>query len=161
MTTKSLLIGTLCGSLVALGLPACGSSATPPAVGRITFEVSGGFAGIDRTLTVEPDGTARVTVISGPSPTSSPRPYQVEPAVLERLHELVSGTDFAALGPSYMPKPGGADLQDYTLTVEIGDRKLTTATRDGATRPPVLDEVMTILAGIIAAAAAPAGASST
>ena len=161
MIRKRLLIGTLCGSMLALAVPACGSQDTPPTVGRITFEVSGGFAGMDRILTVEPDGTARITVVAGPSPAASPTVYHVEPAVLERLHQIVSGQDFAALAPSYLPSPGGADLQDYTVTVEIGSRTLKTATRDGATRPPVLDEVMTILSSIMSAAAAPAGASSS
>jgi hypothetical protein len=49
---------------------ACGSPSQPigQSVGRVTLEVSGGFTGWDRILTVDADGSARVQVVLGPSP---------------------------------------------------------------------------------------------
>src|SRR5438128_2314096 len=35
---------------------------------------------------------------------------------------------------AYLPPPGGADLQDYVITVELDGRRLQTMTRDGAER---------------------------
>ena len=136
--------------LVAL-LLACGTSPGPGAqsVGRITYSVSGGFTGWERVLTIEPNGKARIDVVQGPSPGVTER--QVDAAVLRRLHELISSPDFAALKPEYLPAPGGADLQDYVITVELDGKTFQTMTRDGAERPQVLGDVITILNGILSA----------
>jgi len=61
---------------------------------------------------------------------------QVDQAVLNRLHGLLSDPDFARLEPTYLPSPGGADLQDYTVTAEVGGRTLKTMSRDAANPPP-------------------------
>lgn len=45
--------------------------------------------------------------------------------------------------------------------MELDTRTITAATRDGATRPNVLGEVMSIFVRITATAGAPAGASSS
>ncbi len=134
-------------------LAACGSVGGPAdeTVGRVTYEVSGGFTGWDRILTVEPDGSTRLQVVRGPSPTGETR--QVERATLERLHSLVSDPDFAQLEAAYLPPPGGADLQDYTITVELGGRTIKTMSRDGANPPPILREVLSVLNGILITAA--------
>ena len=117
-------------------------------VGRVTYQVSGGITGWDRTLTVEPDGTARLAVSHGPTPPAASR--QVDSAVLARLHSLVSDPAFARLDSAYLPSPGGADLQDYLLTAEVGGRTIRTMSRDGASAPPILREVMSLLNGILA-----------
>jgi hypothetical protein len=134
--------------LVAIGFTvACRSPATP-SVGRITYEVSGGFTGWDRVLTVEPDGALTLTAVVGPSPvTGSAR---VEPAVLRRLDELVIDPAFEQLEPAYLPAPGGADLQDHVVRVEVGGRTIERMSRDGATVPANLREVLGILNGIMA-----------
>jgi len=58
-----------------------------------------------------------------------------------------------AAGGGYLPPPGGADLQDYVITVELDGRRLQTMTRDGAERPAILREVMGILNEILASLA--------
>lgn len=126
---------------------ACGSPATP-SVGRVTYEVSGGFTGWDRILTVEPDGAFTVTSVRGPSEVTAG--VLVQPAVLQRLHELVGDPAFEQLEPAYLPAPGGADLQDYIVTVEIGGKTIKRMSRDGATVPANLREVLGILNGIMA-----------
>jgi hypothetical protein len=135
--------------LMALAV-ACGSAPQPAGqtVGRITYSVSGGIAGWQRTLTVEPDGTAVVQVLRGPSPGTSQ--HRVETTVLNRLHELVSDPAFAALHKEYLPTPGGADMQDYVISVEVDGRTITTMTRDGADRPQILRDVLDVLNHILA-----------
>jgi hypothetical protein len=120
-------------------------------VGRISYSVSGGIAGWQRTLTIEPDGTATVQVIHGPSPGTSRQ--QVDPTVLKRLHDLVRDPAFAALQRQYLPSPGGADMQDYVVTAEVDGRSLETMTRDGANPPQILRDVLGILNEILAAGA--------
>ena len=134
-----------------LALVGCGSAAQPAGqnVGRITYTVSGGIAGWERTLTVEPDGTAQVQVVRGPSPGTTRQ--QVDATVLKRLRDLIRDPAFGALQREYLPTPGGADMQDYTVTVEVDGRILKTMTRDGAQPPKILRDVLTILDGILRA----------
>jgi hypothetical protein len=136
--------------LLALGV-ACGSVQQPAGqtVGMITYSVSGGIAGWQRTLTIEPDGTAVIQVVRGPSPGTSQ--HQVDATVLRRLQDLVRDPDFAALQKEYLPSPGGADMQDYMVSVEVDGRTITTMTRDGANAPPILRDVLGILNQILAA----------
>ncbi len=140
---------------VLLLLAACGSAPRTSAgvAGRVTLEVSGGFTGWDRIVTVESDGTAWVQVIQGPSPSAGSK--QIEPLVLARLHSLVSDPAFAELDSAYLPPPGGADLQDYLVTAEVGGRTLKTMSRDGADPPAILRDVLRILNEILAQISAP------
>jgi hypothetical protein len=129
---------------------ACGSVSQPAGqtVGKITYSVSGGIAGWQRTLTVEPDGTAVVQVVRGPSPGTSQ--HEVEATVLKRLHDLVRDPAFAALQKEYLPSPGGADMQDYMVSAEVDGRTINTMTRDGAEPPQILREILGILNHILA-----------
>jgi hypothetical protein len=156
MVTVTRLIGT--SALLAVAATAalgCGSSTRPAAeaVGRVTLTVTGGFTGWYRVLTVESDGTATAEVVRGPTPAAAG--IHVDPAVLARLHALVSDVAFARLKPAYLPPPGGADQQDYTVTAEVGRHTIRTMSRDGAVLPPILSEVLAILNGILSAAASP------
>jgi hypothetical protein len=138
--------------LVAAAMVACGSvpQSGGQTVGKITYSVSGGIAGWQRTLTIEQDGTARIEVVRGPSPGATDK--QVDPAILQRLHHLVSDPAFAALQREYLPTPGGADLQDYVVTAEVDGKTIQTMTRDGAAVPQILRDVLTILNDILRAA---------
>jgi len=129
---------------------ACGSvpQSAGQTVGKITYSVSGGIAGWQRTLTVEPDGTAVVQVVRGPSPGTSQ--HQVDATVLKRLHDLVRDPAFAALQKEYLPSPGGADMQDYLVSAEVDGRTITTMTRDGAELPQILRDVLGVLDHILA-----------
>jgi len=138
------------GLLAILLVAGCGSPSSP-SVGRVTFEVSGGITGWDRILTVEPDGTFSVSVVRGPSPAAGAR--KVDSAVLQRLHQLVSDPAFENLNAAYLPGPGGADLQDYEVTAEVGGKTLKKMSRDGAEVPANLREVQGILNGILSASA--------
>jgi len=140
--------------LLAALLPVAACGPTPQTslkVGVVTLEVSGGFTGWDRIVTVQPDGAARIQVLHGPTPSAAN--HQLESAVLERLHSLVSDPAFAQLESAYLPSPGGADLQDYTVTAEVGGRTIKTSSRDGANPPPILREVLGILSAILAQSA--------
>jgi hypothetical protein len=140
---------------IVLALAACGMppQASGKIVGRVTLQVSGGFTGWDRTLTVDPDGTARVHVTRGPTPPTASG--QVDSAVLAKLHSLVADPAFGQLEPAYLPSPGGVDLQDYAVTAEVGGRTIRTMSRDGASAPPILRDVLSLLNGILAEQNAP------
>lgn len=138
-------------ALLAVFLVAGCGSPSAPSVGRVTYEVSGGFTGWDRILTVEPDGTFSVSVVRGPSPAAGAK--KVDAAVLQRLHQLVSDPAFENLDPEYLPGPGGADLQDYLVTAEVGGRTVKKLSRDGADVPANLREVQGILSGIMSGSA--------
>jgi hypothetical protein len=127
---------------------ACVSTPEPaqPVVGAVTLEVSGGIAGWDRIVTVDPDGTVHVQAVSGPTP--SPTTEKLDPDVLRRLHELVSDPAFAQLGPAYLPPQPGADLQDYRVTAVVDGKTLKTMARQGSYPPPILREVLDIMRGI-------------
>jgi len=144
------LIWIAIGLVAALLVSGCGSTSGAPSVGRVTYEVSGGFTGWDRVLTVERDGTYTVAVVRGPSPAAGGK--KVDAAVLQRLHALVADPEFARLEAAYLPGPGGADLQDYLVTAEVGGKTIKTMSRDGATVPANLREVQGILNGILSAA---------
>jgi hypothetical protein len=136
--------------LVVASVAACGSAAgTAGKVGRVTYEVSGGFTGWDRILTVEADGTASVRVVLGPSPAAGS--YHVDQETMDRLHALLSDPAFAQLEAEYPPPAGGADLQSYTVTVGRGGRTIKTTTHDAASPPQILHDVLAILNGIMAA----------
>jgi hypothetical protein len=87
--------------------------------------------------------------VHGPSPGITEK--QVDAAVLKRLHDLVSGAEFTSLQPQYLPTPGGADMQDYVVVVELDGKSIQTMTRDGATPPQVLRDVLGILNDILRA----------
>ena len=138
--------------LLAVALVACGSVGPSggQSVGRITYSVTGGIAGWQRVLTIESDGKAKIDVVHGPSPGVTQT--QVDAAVLQHLHDLVSGPEFAALKPQYLPSPGGADMQDYVIAVEIDGKTIQTMTRDGAAPPQILRDVMKVLNEILSGA---------
>ena len=146
------LTGFAAGLLAVFLTAGCGSPSSAPSVGRVTYEVSGGITGWDRILAVEPDGSLSITVVRGPSPATGSK--KVDAALLQRLHELVSDPAFERLEAEYLPGPGGADLQDYVVTAEVGGKTLKTHSRDGATVPANLREVQGILNGILSGAAA-------
>jgi len=143
---------TWLGLLALVATTGCGFVKDGPAqeVGRVTYEVSGGFTGWDRILTVEADGTAEIQVVRGPSPGTTQQ--QVDATALKRLHDLVRDPAFGALQREYLPTPGGADMQDYVVTVEINGKTVQTSTRDGAQPPQILRDVLGILNQILAAA---------
>ena len=146
------LVSKLAVPLLAAAVVACGAlpQSGGQSVGRITYTVSGGIAGWQRVLTIEADGKARLDVVHGPSPGVTQK--QVDAATLKRLHDLVADPDFAALHPQYLPTPGGADMQDYAIAVEVDGKTIQTMTRDGAVPPQILRDVLTILNDILKAA---------
>jgi hypothetical protein len=132
-----------------LSLTACGSpsSGATHVVGQVALTVSGGFTGWNRTLAVDPDGTARLTVSRGPAPARGP--HAVPAAILKRLRSEVSDPAFAQLLPDYPAPAGSADVQTYAISAEVDGRKLATTTHDGASPPHILQEVLATLVEIL------------
>jgi hypothetical protein len=110
----------LCG-LVLLLAPGCGGDddPAPPAAGggnaparladAITFEVIGGDAFRDDTMTVEPDGSVRVETRSGA------RTAKLQPDELAALAREVEEADLAQ-AKSALTEPPQPDALSYRLT---------------------------------------------
>ena len=132
-----------------LSMVACGSPSTNAAhqVGQVSLNVSGGFTGWSRELVVDPDGTARLTVTSGPSPAAGP--HAVPAQTLERLRAGVSDPAFARLLADYPAPAGSADVQTYMVSAEVDGRHLETTTHDAAATPPILQNVLATLFEIL------------
>ena len=139
--------------LIVIGLlictMACGSSTTGHAhqVGTVTLVISGGFTGWVRTLTVDPDGMARLTMKQGPAPTRGP--HAVTQQQLAQLRSVIANEEFARLKAEYPAPPGGADLQTYDLTADVDGKQLHTITYDGANRPQVLSDALSLLNDVL------------
>ena len=101
----------------------------------ISYHKSGGFVGVNETLTVYADGTIE---LRGKSGTIN---AQANPSDIQALRKLLVSPEFAAL---QLPvQPPGADQFIYELTVP-GRAKLI-VTVDGADNPPVLRELIDAL----------------
>jgi hypothetical protein len=98
----------------------------------ISYHKSGGFIGVDETLTVYDDG--RIELRDKRGSTSS----QAAPSDIQALQKLLTSPEFAALQlPVWLV---GADQFVYELTVPGRAQPIVTV--DGADNPPVLREVI-------------------
>jgi hypothetical protein len=113
-------------------------SATPVPGGAdrivVILHQTGGFIGIDKTLTVYTSGRLTLSGDGGGKET------QVAPAEVAPLQKLLASPEFAALQPRY--EAAGNDLFTYEITVPDGGRGQTVVTMDGAQNPPVLTQVL-------------------
>jgi hypothetical protein len=101
----------------------------------ISYHKSGGFAGVDETLTVYADGTIEIRRKNGAIST------QADPSDIQALRKLLDSPEFAALQlPIQPPAP---DQFIYELTVSGRAKPIVTV--DGADNPPVLREVIDML----------------
>jgi len=101
----------------------------------ISYDKSGGIAGIDETLSVYTDGTIELRT-RGNTLTA-----QADPSAIQMLQKLLDSPEFAALQvPLQPPAP---DQFVYELTVP-GHGKPITVT-DAADNPPVLRELIAAL----------------
>lgn len=138
--------------LVALmTLAGCGSSDEPADSdgpvqtdgSLVNYARTGGVAGIDEGLRVEPDGAATVTI---GEPSNTERSFQLADAELDRINSLLEEADFDAM-PENPPPTGCADC--FVYTVEYGGR---TVTYDDASPPPAsVGQLVTELDGIVTA----------
>jgi|GEM_PF-5665646 len=129
--------------LVATLLGACsGVSATsdaPAANVLVRMTRSGGLQGTTDALTVHDDGSLTLSDAAGNARASA----QASAAQLQQLQVLLASTEWQQLESSY-----GSQLPDaYMYTINAGDKNVTTF--DGATRPPILDDVLTLLMGLL------------
>lgn len=98
------------------GTPTTGDS---PMSTPLTLTRTGGFAGFHDTLTVQPDGTAKL-VTRG---KSKPVTCTVEPAVFEKLNKSLQAVDIASMPSGFRStRPPIAD--EIYLTLTIGDKNV-------------------------------------
>jgi hypothetical protein len=140
------------GLVVAVVVAACGGASQEPTtapdtqeVGEVALVRSGGIAGWIVSVTVGAEGELEVVVDEVVAPTE-PIPSDQ----LEALHELVSSPEFGALETSYIPPEGVCcDLFFYSVTAEMGDEIFESTTADGVETPPILQQVIDLLSGLI------------
>ena len=142
-----------CALLSFLVLVACGgatsghatSTSGTAAIGDVTLTRSGGLAGIETTVTVRPDGSVRVTNDSEPAIESV-----LDADSLADLHGLIVSPEFAALSETYVPPEGVCcDFFFYTVTARVGNKTIESSTADTLETPPVLQEVIDLLLGLV------------
>jgi hypothetical protein len=100
----------------------------------VILHQTGGFIGIDKTLTVYTDGKITLTGDGGD------KEAQVPPSELATLEQLLASPEFAALQPRYHAQ--GNDLFTYEITVPDDGKPQTVVTMDGANHPEVLTQVL-------------------
>jgi len=110
----------------------------------VVFGRSGGIAGLSQTMTVYADG--RIAFSDDVAHDSA----QAAPADLARLRQLLASPEFAALDARYPAM--GADLFVYEISVMGAGRAQKVVTMDGASNPPVLDQVLGELQKLLAQA---------
>jgi hypothetical protein len=100
----------------------------------VILHITGGFAGVDETLTVYTDGRLEFSGRGGK------KTAQVAPSELATLQQLLNSPEFAALDAQYPDVASDAFV--YELTVPDGQQPRTVVTADGAKKPPVLSQVL-------------------
>ncbi|MEW5986129.1 MAG: protealysin inhibitor emfourin [Chloroflexota bacterium] len=134
---KVTLVGIL---FVWLLLAACNQ--TEPATTTITYQRSGGFAGVMEEYTIQSDGTVA---------TKDGRTFQVEAAQVAQLVEDIEALGFFDLTGDYLPDDTCCDRFEYILTVTKGDQSNTVMTVDAAEEAPaelfqIIDKVNAFIA---------------
>ena len=81
---------------------------------NITYQRSGGIAGLDDRLTIDADGHASFTRQAGLRQVG-PRQFIVASAVMNRLTTLLNAANFSSHSPEYLPDRSGADLVSYRI----------------------------------------------
>lgn len=117
----------LCLAAVALFAAGCGSSAEPgdsdgPVQtdgSLVTYSRTGGVAGLDERLRINPDGTA--TLAYG-EPVDTEREFELTSAERERITSLLEEADFDSM-PANPGPTGCADC--FVYTVEYGGESVT------------------------------------
>jgi hypothetical protein len=106
----------------------------------VVYSRTGGVAGLDERLRIEPDGTA---TISYGEPVNTEKPFEISAPELERLRTLLDSADFDAT-PENPEQTGCADC--FVYTVEYGGK---TVTYDDVTEPaPSIAELVAALGEI-------------
>lgn len=93
----------------------------------ITYQMSGGFAGITQQWAIYADG--RITRSDG-------REWQITPAEVEQLLADIKAAGFFDLGDSYMSLNTCCDRFTYVITVNSDDQTKTVTTIDAAPNIP-------------------------
>jgi hypothetical protein len=107
----------------------------------ITYNKSGGIAGINDTLTVYADGTLKLQNRRGEDRTA-----QVDPSELNKLRDLLASPEFAGLQLS--PPVVAPDQFAYELTVPGRAEPIVTV--EGAQNPQILSQVIDELGNLAA-----------
>ena len=131
-------------ALAALG--GCGDGEEEPGAGRegagplVRYGRSGGIAGVNEQLIVQPDGRATLTA----GVDSNPVEFRLSEAELNSLRGSFDEAGFAELYPDYRASTPGADFFQYEIA--YGGHTVLTETEAG---PPELEPVIAALDRIV------------
>lgn len=138
---SAFLIGLV---LLMLLVGGCVNSGTPsPRSVLVNYQVSGGIVGFEDQLTIYYDGHVEL------QRKNMEREFTLEPSQVAHLKDLLKKANFPSLKEEYLNVNVGADLIEYFITYQVGDRKYTVHTEDGAvpdTLQPVIAELDQIIA---------------
>ncbi len=135
----------LVGMPLMIGVSACGGTEARPegegstsieAPWTYTYQQSGGFAGINRRLTVSSDGKAAYDPGRVGQPQTTTLPADAPKALATRIERA----DLFHQKDAYRCK-GCADQFMYTVTLKSGSRERTVAWEDQSDAPPALLEL--------------------
>jgi len=86
-----------------------------PTITGITWQRSGGFAGLDETLEMEPDGSVTLS-----SNLLGAKEFTLSETEWNQLLSVIENSGFTGFEASYEPRSGVADFFTYSLTVTRG-----------------------------------------
>ncbi len=123
------------GSPVATPIPSTpGDTDGPP---LIVYQMKGGIAGLDTSMTISRNGTVRFT--SRGADTGS---AQLAAGEVQGLIDLFNQNNFFDLQDQYVPQVVPSDSETLTVTFTDGGRTKTVSTESGATTPANLDTIL-------------------
>lgn len=143
MTRPQSFIACLLGlGLLMLAVGGCANNGTAeptdPSGILVSYQRSGGFAGLHDELVIYDDGRCQL------QRRRSEREFTLQPNQLAHLKALLQEANFFALNEEYLRLRPGADLFQYSITYQAGGKKHTVHTEDLAVPDalqPVLDEL--------------------
>ena len=128
-----ILIAILLAAFVAVS---CGP--TPAPAFSLEYRRSGGIAGFDDQLVIDPQGNATLTR------RGQTTQFVLEPETIAQLEIFLDQADFARLNAEYLPAQPGADLFEYTITYQDHTVRTADTAVPGALQP-VLDALNRIV----------------
>ncbi len=125
--------------LLILLVGGCANSGTPATRSvLVNYQASGGIVSLEDQLTVYTDGHAEL------QRKNTELEFILEPSQVAHLKDLLDKAEFPSLKEEYLNISAGADLIEYSITYQVGGKKYTVDTEDGAvpdTLEPVLAEL--------------------
>ncbi|MFZ5816071.1 MAG: hypothetical protein ACOY93_12300 [Bacillota bacterium] len=130
-------------------MPGCGQPSADFAFTEVGYAVTGGVAGFDRSLRIDPDGSYRATDANRPE-----RSGRLTGAQLRELKRLLGEVDWAGLRFSYVDGRV-VDSLHQSLTVRTEQVEHQTTVGTGGEPPPEVAALLAFLDSLLREALSP------